>query len=266
MFNYSSYSSLAFKWWHDINPVVSVPQVHCGICRWTWATPVCHSSYAQRSVSCMRTADWWWASFRIQTRVVNTPGMSCYVLMRPSTTQPGHWCHLDGFVVFQIFQFLYDLFTYFDLHMWKYLHDLLVTGGNWMNWCVWIHLYCNVHDSIYSIDLNDLIYLMLFICHGYGKCGKIWTLWTFAGFVDSHWCHCWPTALLPRYLPAGPRYVGGAGALAMVDPAKVDPGTLKKEDLAQDTVSYLMFLCFKGWFKFDVVYVILWFFHFFGFH
>lgn len=49
---------------------------------------------------------------------------------------------------------------------------------------------------------------------------------------------------MQRYLPDGPHFVGGAGSQAVVSAASLDPGSLKKEDLAQDTVSYLM--CLAG--------------------
>ena len=45
---------------------------------------------------------------------------------------------------------------------------------------------------------------------------------------------------MQRYLPDGPHFVGGADSQALVSAENVDPGSLKKENLAQDTVSYLM--------------------------
>ena len=121
---------------------------------------------------------------------------------------------------------------------WNHILSCLVPDVAWMHCCIILTL----------IYLIYLIYLILSRC-SIGTM-DIWICWwilleftwsqyfSWVLFFSRH--DAFPPVQMQRYLPDGPHFVGGADSQALVSAENVDPGSLKKENLAQDTVSYLM--------------------------
>jgi len=198
-----------FKWFKCLHLIYLIECQWCQIPLMYWSYCLgCRSIWATLACqdSFVPASHSWprmprWCLSTLAHRAVGT---SCWSLMKPYTILPGPWCCLNAL----LYHFDSNIFNIF-----KYLIYLIFS-----------------RCSIGTMDIWICWWILLeFTWSQYFS----WVL-----FFSRH--DAFPPVQMQRYLPDGPHFVGGADSQALVSAENVDPGSLKKENLAQDTVSYLM--------------------------